>query len=343
MNWIPLLLADPSPCLRLLVLQELLHKPESDLEVKELTEISDLDPLIADFIKLQQSDGSWNGADFPNLFTYTDKITATSMILLRFGFLGYSVNHPSVQKGIAFLFSKQDDDHSWSIPQRIQKVDGGYDMIPLQTAFPLRAIAACGCSTDERAEGGYEWLLAQRLKDGTWPAGKKAGIRAFIAGYRKLAHSRWGCRTNTTAALHCLALHPRRRTSDEARRALDLLLARETREKHTLGFEVARIIGLEITSGYFTHFARFDVAYLLQLCWRIGASTEDERVRELIEFILEQQGTYGLWNYSPFPQASRWVSFDILRSLVHLDNSTEWLSLEPRTPFRAYSKIKKRF
>ena len=53
MNWIPLLLADPSPCLRLLVLQELLHKPESDLEVKELTEIRDLDPLIADFIKLK--------------------------------------------------------------------------------------------------------------------------------------------------------------------------------------------------------------------------------------------------------------------------------------------------
>ncbi len=343
MNWIPLLLADPSPCLRLLVLQDLLHKPESDQEVHELIEIRDSDPLIADFLKLQQSDGSWKGADFPNLFSYTDKITATSMILLRFGFLGYSSSHPSVQKGVEFLFSKQSDDDSWPIPLRSQKTDGGYDMIPLQTAFPLRAVAACGYSTDERAEGGYEWLLAQRLKDGSWPAGKKAGTRGFIAGYRKLAHSRWGCRTNTTATVHCLALHPKRRTSEEARRALDLLLARETREKHTLGFEVARLIGLEQMSGYFTHFARFDVGFLLQLCWRIGASTEDERVRESLAFILEQQGSYGLWNYSSFPQASRWITFDILRSLGHLDDSTDWLSLEPRTPFRAYPREEKRF
>ncbi len=343
MNWIPLLLADPSPCLRLLVLQNLLHKSESDLEVKELKEIRDSDFLIADFIKLQQSDGSWNGADFPNLFTYTDKIITTSMVLLRFGFLGYSSEHPSVQKGVDYLFSKQSDEGSWPLPLRSQKVDGGYDMIPLQTAFPLRAVAACGYSTNERVERGYEWLLAQRLRDGSWPAGTKAGTRGFIAGYRKLAHSRWGCRTNTTAALHCLALHPTYRTGEEARRALDLLLARETREKHTLGFEVTRLIGLELATGYFTHFARFDVAFLLHLCWRVGASTEDVRVNELLEFILQQQGSYGLWNYPPFPQASRWVTFDILRSLSGLDNSTDWLSLEPRTPFRTYQRNEKRF
>lgn len=343
MSWIPLLLADPSPCLRLLVLQNLLHKAESDLEVNELTEIQDSDPLVSNFLKLQQSDGSWKGADFPNLFTYTDKITTTSMVLLRFGFLGYSSNHHLIQKGIEFLFSKQLDDGSWPIPLRSQKVDGGYDMIPLQTAFPLRGIAACGYSTDERAERGYEWLLAQRLKDGSWPAGTKAGTRGFIAGYRKLPHSRWGCRTNTTAALHCLALHSQRRKSEIAHQALDLLLARETREKHTIGFEIARIIGVEPISGFFTHFAKFDVAFLLHLCWRIGVSTEDERVGELLEFIFEQQGSYGLWNYSPFPQASRWVTFDILRSLTELDDSTDWLSLEPRTPFREYDKREKRF
>ncbi|MFX0207846.1 MAG: prenyltransferase/squalene oxidase repeat-containing protein [Candidatus Hodarchaeota archaeon] len=343
MNWIPLLLADPSPCLRLLVLKDLLHKPESDLEVKELIEVRDSDFLITDFIKLQQPDGSWKGTDFANMFTYTDKITATSMVLLRVGFLGYSLDHPSVQKGVKFLFSKQSDEGSWPISQTSQKVDGGYDMIPLQTAFPLRAIAACGFSTNDEAELSYEWLLAQRLKDGSWPAGTKAGTRGFIAGYRKLAHSQWGCRTNTTAALHCLALHPQYRTGEEARRALDLLLARETREKHTLGFEVTRLIGLELATGYFTHFAKFDVAFLLHLCWRIGASTEDERVRELLEFILQQQGPYGLWNYSSFPQASRWVTFDILRSLTGLDASTDWLSLEPRTPFRAYPRREKRF
>ncbi|UCG01252.1 MAG: hypothetical protein JSW11_16750 [Candidatus Heimdallarchaeota archaeon] len=340
MNWIPLLLADPSPCLRLLVLKELLHKKESDPEIQELKEMLNSDPLIINLISFQQSDGSWKEIDSS---TYTDKITSTSMVLLRFGFLGFSSDHPTVQKGIEFLFSKQLEDGSWPLPLKSQKIDGGYDMIPLQTAFPLRAIAACGYSTDKRAERGFDWLLTHRLEDGSWPAGTKAGTRGFIAGYRKLAHSRWGCRTNTTAILHCLALHPQRKTSKEARKALRLLLARETREKHTLGFEVARIIGFEPMSGYFTHFAKFDVAFLLQLCWRIGASIEDERIANLLEFIFDLQGSYGLWEYSPYPPASRWVTFDLLRSLSQIDDTTDWINLEPRTPFKAYPKITKRF
>ncbi|MFX0125157.1 MAG: hypothetical protein ACFFAE_16110, partial [Candidatus Hodarchaeota archaeon] len=261
----------------------------------------------------------------------------------KLGFLGFSSDHTSVRNGIEFLFTKQLRDGSWPLPFQFQKIDGGYDMIPLQTAFPLRAIAACGYSTDERAERGYEWLMSHRLVDGSWPAGTKAGTKGFIAGYRKLAHSRWGCRTNTTAIIHCLALHPQRRTSKAARKALDLLLARETREKHTLGFEVARMIGLEPMGGYFTHFAKFDVAFLLQLCWRIGASLEDERIGSLVDFIFDLQGSYGLWEYISHPQASRWVSFDLLRSLSQIDNTTDWLSLEPRTPFKAYPKRQKRF
>jgi hypothetical protein len=341
LNWIPLLLADPSPCLRLLVLRELLNKPETDPEVQELLKIQDSDHLVKDILPLQEPNGSWKGAS--NFHTYTDQITATSVVLLRLGFLGFLSDHPSVQNGINFLFTKQLEDGSWPLPSRRKKIDGGYDMIPLQTAFPLRAIAACGYSTDKRAERGYEWLLTHRLEDGSWPAGTKSGTKGFIAGYRKLAHSRWGCRTNTTAILHCFALHPQRRTSNIARKALDLLLARETREKHTFGFEVARMIGLEPMSGYFTHFAKFDVAFLLQLCWRIGASSDDERISNLLDFTFDLQGPYGLWKYLPHPQASRWITFDLLRTLSQLDETTDWLSIEPRTPFKAYPKQIKRF
>jgi hypothetical protein len=30
------------------------------------------------------------------------------------------------------------------------------------------------------------------------------------------------------------------------------------------------------------------------------------------------------------------VTYDVLRSLCRLESGTDWLSLEPRTPFRAY-------
>ncbi len=44
MTWAPLLLADPSPLLRLRVLRDLLGRPADDAEVRELTELSAVGP-----------------------------------------------------------------------------------------------------------------------------------------------------------------------------------------------------------------------------------------------------------------------------------------------------------
>ena len=338
----PLLLADPSPCLRLLVLRELLGRPEDDAEVRELAGLQEADPLVADLFRLQAEDGSWRSVDLGRT-ARKGRVVATAHALMRLGYLGVGPEHPAVQRGAEYIFSQQQEDGSWPLPTVREGEAEGYQMIPLQTAIPLRGLAACGYATDPRSELAYEWLLARRLEDGAWPTGIASGNYGGVAGYRRLAHSRWGCRSNTTGALICLALHPERRTNPEAHRALDLLLARETRERHALGFEVARLIGAEPARGVFTYFARFDLALVLDLCWRVGANREDERIAELVEFVRQQQGPYGLWEYTPRPQASRWVTFDLLRSLSRLDETTDWLSLEPRTPFRTYASRARRY
>jgi hypothetical protein len=264
--------------------------------------------------------------------------------MMRLGYLGFGPEHPAVRRGSAYLFAQQREDGAWPLAGDDGDTEG-YSMVPLQTAIPLRALAACGYATDMRAERAYEWLLAQRLSDGAWPTGiagqgstsaGKRGVYGYVAGYRRLAHSRWGCRSNTTGSLICLALHPTRRTEPEAQRALDLLLGRETRERQSLGYEVARTIGAEPVRGFMTFFARFDLALILNLCWRVGATLQDERVTALAEHVWDLQGAFGLWEYIPRPQASRWVSFDLYRSLLRLDDSGDWLSAEPRTPFRPY-------
>ena len=338
----PLLLADPSPCLRLLVLRELLGRPEDDAEVRELAGLQETDPLIADLFRLQAEEGSWRSVDLGRT-ARKGRVVATAHALMRLGYLGFGPEHPAVQRGAEYLFSQQREDGSWPLPTVREGEAEGYQMIPLQTAIPLRGLAACGYATDPRSERAYEWLLARRLEDGAWPTGMASGNYGGVAGYRRLPHSRWGCRSNTTGALICLALHPERRTGPEAHRALDLLLARETRERHALGFEVARLIGAEPARGVFTYFARFDLALVLDLCWRVGASREEGRIAELVEFVRQQQGPYGLWEYKPRPQASRWVTFDLLRSLSRLDETTDWLSLEPRTRFRAYARGARRY
>jgi hypothetical protein len=348
-TWVALLLADPSACLRRLVLRELLGRPEDDPEVRELAALQETDPLVADLIRLQADDGSWTSIDLGRT-ARRGQIVATAHALMRFGYLGFGPEHRAVQRGAEYLFSQLCADGSWPLagmswPGRDDREGEaeGYSMIPLQTAIPLRGLAACGYATDPRSERAYKWLLAKRLEDGAWPTGIASGNYGGVAGYRRLAHSRWGCRTSTTGALICLALHPQRRGGTEARRALDLLLARETRERHALGCEVARLIGAEVARGVLTYFARFDLALVLDLCWRVGASREDERIGNLVEAVRDWQGPYGLWDYIPRPQASRWVTFDLLRSLSRLDEATEWLSREPRTPFRAYPKRVRRY
>jgi hypothetical protein len=220
-------------------------------------------------------------------------------------------------------------------------------MMPLQAAMPLRGLAACGYATDERSERAYEWLLSQQLPDGAWPTGIASGTYGYVAGYRRLAHSRWGCRSNTTGTLICLALHPRQRTSPQARRALDLLLGRETRERHALGFEVARQVGAEPARGFITYYARFDLGLILDLCWRVGAAPDDERITDLVEFVRSLQGPYGLWDYAAQPQIARWLTFDLLCSLTHLTQirtePSDWVSLEPRTPFQPYPRQASRY
>jgi hypothetical protein len=326
MTWLPLLLADPSSCLRYLVLRDLLGRPAADPELVDLAELRQHDPQLTDLLALQEPDGSWRTGALAVTGRTGSRTLMTAFALARLGYLGFDLTHPAVARGAAYLFRQQQSDGSWPLSEEAALTDGNselpvkerYSMIPLQTAFPLRGLAACGYAADPRAERAYEWLLAQRLPEGAWPAGIAAGVYGYIAGYRKLAHSRWGCRSNTTGALICLALHPERRTSEPARRALHLLLERETRELTSLGLEVARLVGAEPAHGFFTYFARFDLALLLDLCGRVGMSKDELRVADLRTFIRSLQGKYGLWETADWPQAARWLTFDLLRSLTRL-------------------------
>jgi hypothetical protein len=348
MTWVPLLLADPSPCLRLMVLRDLLGKPEDDPEVRELVALRQEDPLVADLLALQKPDGSWDSRDLRWL-TRTPQTWTTTLALARLGYLGFGANHPAVRRGAEHLFGEQCEDGSWPLPriQEHSEADSGYSMVPLQTAVPLHSLAMCGYATDPRAEQAYTWLLARQLPDGAWPTGIASGNYGYVAGYRRLAHSRWGCRSNTTAALNALVHHPKYGNGPAARQALDLVLGRETRETQSLGFEVARLLGAEPVRGFFTYHARFDLAVVLDLCWRVGATGDDARVADLVEWIYQAQGPYGLWEYGPRPQVSRWVTFDLLRSLYQLERNggseQAWLSQEPRTPFHAYRPRPRRF
>jgi len=339
MTQVALLLADRSACLRLAVLRDLLQRDNDDPEVRELLALRDRDPLVRELLALQQADGSWSMSAETGR---GDARASTAVALTRLGYWGLDREYAAVRRGAEWLYSQQQADGSWPLGRVNDTVDRNerYVMVPLQTALPLRGLAMCGYAQDPRSERAYDWLLAQRLEDGAWPTGLagKGDVYGYVAGYRRLPHSRWGCRSNTTGALLALAHHPTRRRGEEAARAMDLLLGRETREREAMGFEVARMIGLEPVRGFFTRYARFDLAMVLDLCWRLGVSANDARVADLVAFVQDAQGSQGLWRNPVYPQASRWITLDLLRSLSRLQPEEAWLSTEPRTPFRAYGK-----
>jgi hypothetical protein len=341
MTGMPLLLADSSPCLRYLVHRKLLHNEE---EASELEGLREADPLVRSLVDLQGRDGSWGRGAIQGNAPQGD-IQITAQALTRLGYLGYGRDYEPVRRGAEYLFSRQLDDGSWPLGGYVAEGEKTetYDVMSLQTSIPLRGLASVGYAEDPKAERAYEWLVEQRLEDGAWPTGVAKGVYGYVAGYRRMPHSRWGCRSNTTGALEALSLHPRRRSGPEAARALDLLLGRETRERRHLGHDVAQVVGAEPSTGFITYYARFDMAQILGICSRLGATVDDNRINDLVDHIRGLQGGYGLWEYLPKPQVSRWLTLDILRSLVKVDVEGNWVNMEPRTPFRAYPKKVKRF
>lgn len=342
MTWPPLLLTDESPSLRFLVMKKLMKIDDEETEELEKERLND--PLVSELVKLQNNDGSWGKGSLPGNAA-TSKIQLTSQALTRLGYIGFDQGFEPVRKGAEYLFKHQEDDGSWPLGSYSTDSEGreNYDTMSLQTSLPLRGLAECNYGTCEMAEKAYEWLLNQRLDDGAWPTGIAHGNYGYVAGYRRLPHSRWGCRSNTLSALICLSLHPRRSQGDETRKALDLLLGTEASERQHLGYDVARTIGYEAGKGFLTYYARNDVAQTIKLCSRIGASTSDSRVAELLERVESFRGQYGLWEYLPEPQASRWVTYDLSLSLSVLDKETDWIPLQPRTPFQTYPKKPRRY
>ncbi|MEM5775453.1 MAG: hypothetical protein AAGU05_10670, partial [Anaerolineaceae bacterium] len=134
MTWIPLLLADSSPCLRLRVLRELLWKPEDDPEVRELAALQQDEPLVRELAALQDADGSWDPARRPGNFP-GGRVQAAAAILTQLATLGLDHRSPLADKAARYLFSQQRPDGSWPMPS-VYPTDEGEEIsrMPMQTA-----------------------------------------------------------------------------------------------------------------------------------------------------------------------------------------------------------------
>lgn len=324
MNIGTLLLGDPSPSLRWRAARELEGANDDDAEVTawraEIDRSVEIDALVA---RLAVAEAQ------PNI---------TGYLLCQLAYLGY--RGPAMAAAVERIFGVQRPDGSWSAPPAGPGPVEGPRFITMHTVVPLRGIAAAGFATDPRAERAYEWLLGARLNDGSWPSGPKADLGQSGGAippekeYRRLTRG-LGCRSATTGAVACLALHPERRRSDIARIGVDHLLARETRDAATLGWEVSRLVGLEAAMGQVTFYTTHDLAFLLDLTSRCGVSPRDRRVHDLVDYLETLRGPYGLWQHATHPQLAGWLSLDLENSLRRLEDG-DWIGNEEPATFTPY-------
>jgi hypothetical protein len=315
----PLLLADRSPSLRLRALTELADVAADDPEAAGLRAAIAASAEVRRALADRPADSAGLG-----------------YLLCRLAYLRY--DGAEVTEIAEELFARQQPDGSWPLWLDERPAAGpdrgrgrrrpraeSYTVVPVQTAVPLRGLAAAGRATDPRAERAYEYLLRQRLDDGSWPSDRKADLApSSVPGYRRLPGSS-GCRATTTAVVACLALHPSRRASAVTAMALGHLLAAASREEWSLGWEVARLLGWETAEGRFTFYARLDLGFLLDLATRCQPQAADPRLAGLAEFLEERRGPFGLWEHPAHPQLSRWLTLD-------LDSSLRRLATAPRAP-----------
>jgi len=338
-----ILLTDPSPVLRYLVLKNIFNKKDDDPELLELRKSFDTDQRLSECLSLQQKNGSWERLSKEDHITVSPLIL-TSAALCRLSFFGFTQKDECIKKAADYLIRLRSRDGSW--PLRAADaitLNKGYSWVPLQTALPLRGLGAIGYAADPLLSSSYIWLLEKMLPDGAWPAGWAGNNYGFIAGYRRMPHSRWACRSNTTGALLALSYHPEYKVSEPVKKTLDMLLARETKDVANIGHDHGRIMGFEPLRGFFTYFAKYDPLLTLQLCSRIGADKNDQRVKNIIELLLSSCNNSGLFEYRQKPHFSKWLSYEILRTIESIADSSEWQSNEPSTPFQAYPKSNKRF
>jgi hypothetical protein len=348
-----LLLGDPSPSLRWRAAVELDGAPEDDAEVVAWRAEIDGSPSVRELLARLELAGS--------------NPQAAGYLLCQLAYLGY--RGPALAAGAERIFALQDADGSWPLwwanddePERQARPkrrrgqpppalarEVSYRFVTMQTLLPLRGVAAAGFATDPRAERAYEWVLDQRLVDGSWTGSHKADLgrdgqsSLEDPDYRKLTRGQ-GCRSATTGAVACFALHPERCRSEAARIGADHLLARETRDEATIGWEVSRLVGLARAGGRFTFYVTFDLAFLLDLASRCGVSAEERRVRELVSYLTSLRGPYGLWQHPAHPQLSRWLTFDLECSLRRLaDGDGDWVGNEEPATFTPYQRPRRRY
>ena len=262
---------------------------------------------------------------------------AAGYLLCQLAYLGY--RGPRLAAAVEAIFDSQQPDGSWPVgrrrlsaasrrgarlsPDRRPPLHHHADRQSRCAASPPRASPPI-LAPNEPTNGSS----VPRLQDGSWPAGPKADLGRPGAPVPPEKEYR--------------RLHPRCRVADRRRPApwpawrctpsdgdptppgsasTTSSPARPGTRRPSAG-RCPVWSGSNAAMGQVTFYVTFDLAFLLDLASRCGVSSQDRRVRDLVDYLETLRGPYGLWQHPAHPQLSGWLTFDLECSLADSPTAT---------------------
>ncbi len=318
---VPPLLASNQTAIQYFTRRDLLGEPV--VLIREVWEL----PEPCKLIQKQKADGSWDykgvkKAVYPaHHYSLVETWRRFRCLIDQYEF---TREQPVARAAAEYLFSCQADEGD--LRGMIANQYATY-----YTGAILSLLTKAGYQDDPRVEKGMAWLLSMRQDDGGWSIPILTAEVSWAERIRltsqyaepipldRSGRAKPSSHTATGMVLRAFAAHPRYRGTDEARRAAALLKARFFQKDAYSSYQAA------------SYWVKFDYPYwwnhllaALDSVSMIEPAGDDERVRQALDWFVENQQADGLWKTSyaqPESQSGAvrekrlWISLAICRVL----------------------------
>ncbi len=257
------LLEEDQPSIRYLALTQLLGKPEDDPEVQSAKEMIGTTGWASDILADQKPGGWWVGDES----LYWPKYTSTNWMLLILSDLGLTKADPRIAKACDLWI------------ERFAKEDGGFSMEGSKKGHlcivgnTARALVRFGYADHPKVRSAFEWLVANRDKNGGW---------SCYGSGRNL---------DSWEGISAFAVYPRQKWTEGMKRAVELgaefYLQRELHQQ-----------GAEYRPWYRFHYPvhyYYDLLVGLDFMTALGHGN-DPRLQHALGVLKEKRRPDGKWN-----------------------------------------------
>jgi len=329
-SWKSRLHADPTewlleknnPSVRYFTLCDLLEKPTTDSEVKEVKQDIMNTGVVPAILAKQKKEGYW---DEPERF-YTAKYKGTVWQLMMLAELGADGDDDRIRKACEFILSFSQDLESGGFAHSSSAKKGGgrhSEVIPCLTGNMVWSLIRLGYLEDPRLQHGITWITNyQRFDDGIsevpkgWPYDR---LKASCLG----KHT---CHMGAVKAFKALAEIPEKKRSAAIKKTIEkgadyFLLHHVFKSSH----DINRVPKPGWLKFGFPLMYQADALEILGILTQLGY--KDERMQEAIDVVVSKQGNEGRWmlentfngryqvNIEQKGKPSKWITLHSLRIL----------------------------